>query len=137
MRVTCMTRFFLAVFSVTLALGAGAEVGKPLAQQTSRAAGVTVRAQPIDVTPASAAWSFEIALDTHSVELSDDLVRTVTLRAGGKSLLPKTWEGDPPGGHHRRGILRFDPIRPAPEALELRIQRPGEKAPRVFGWRLK
>ena len=46
-------------------------------------------------------------------------------------------DGDPPGGHHRKGVLRFAPIAPVPDAVELRLQRPGESAPRSFTWTLK
>ena len=47
------------------------------------------------------------------------------------------WQGDPPGGHHRRGVLRFKALAPAPAALELRLQRAGEPSPRVFRWQVK
>lgn len=137
MRRTSLTLFSIAATALALVVSAGTASAAPLAPQTSRDGGVTVKVKPNDVSPASASWTFEIVFDTHSQELSDDLARTVTLHAGGKQALPTAWQGDPPGGHHRKGTLRFEPIKPVPESIELRMQRPGEKAPRSFRWRLK
>jgi len=39
-----------------------------------------------------------------------------------------------PGGHHRKGMLRFKPTTASPASVELRLQRPAESAPRVFRW---
>jgi hypothetical protein len=50
---------------------------------------------------------------------------------------PAGWKGDPPGGHHRKGTLEFALVAPRPGAVELRVQRPGEQAPRVFRWRVQ
>lgn len=44
------------------------------------------------------------------------------------------WLGDPPGGHHRKGVLRFNAVEPQAREFELRIMRPGESAARVFRW---
>lgn len=131
---------FFSIAALVLALGAGTggiASAKPLAQQRSSDQGVTIKVKPVDVAPTAAAWSFELVLDTHSGDLSDDLARSVTLHGGGKQALPTAWQGDAPGGHHRKGILRFEPIHPVPESIELRMQRPGEKGPRSFRWRLK
>ena len=99
---------------------------------------VVLSAKPVDVAPGAKSWTFEVVLETHSVELTDDLPRTATLAgASGGTQSASAWEGDPPGGHHRKGVLRFAPIAPQPDALVLRIQRPGESAPRSFRWTLK
>lgn len=47
------------------------------------------------------------------------------------------WDGAGPGGHHRKGLLRFPVIVPRPQAVELRITRAGEAQPRIFRWELK
>ena len=52
-------------------------------------------------------------------------------------LAPAVWEGDPPGGHHRKGVLKFDAVNPRPQDIELRITRAGEPKPRSFRWQLK
>lgn len=132
----------ILVLALATAVAAGAASrtvsAAELAPQTSSDRGVTVRAKPVDVAPAAKSWTFEIVLSTHSTELSDDLQRTATLAGpGGAAHGAAAWDGDPPGGHHRKGVLRFAPITPQPDVLELRIQRPAESAPRTFRWTLK
>jgi hypothetical protein len=137
MRRPGLTHFIALGAALGIAAHFGAASARELAQQTSRDRGVTVQAKPIDLSPAAKTWTFEIVLDTHSQDISDDLARVATLAGGGTQHAPTGWEGDPPGGHHRKGVLRFAPITPRPEAVELRIHRPGENAPRSFRWTLK
>lgn len=116
----------------------GAVSAAELETRSSSAAGVTVKVTPKDVTPGSATWSFAVVLETHSRDLSDDLVKdSVLVDARGTRYAPIAWEGAPPGGHHRQGVLRFKALGPAPGAFELQIRRPGESAARVFRWNLK
>ena len=100
--------------------------------------GVTVAVTPQNLSGGAKTWDFKIVLDTHSADLNDDPMKSAVLLdgAGGKRA-PLAWDGAPPGGHHREGVLRFQPITPAPPAVELQLQRPGESAPRVFRWDLK
>lgn len=124
-----------AVAALALAGAAGAAEPE---SRTSSAAGVTVKVTPKDVAPGSATWVFAVVLDTHSGELGDDLVKSSSLLdARGARHAPLAWEGAPPGGHHREGVLRFKGLGPAPGAFELQIRRPGEGAARVFRWNLK
>ena len=83
-------------------------------------------------------WEFAIVFDTHSQDLSDDLVKSSLMLdgAGGKQL-PIAWDGGAAGGHHREGVLRFNPLSPRPQFVELQITRTGEGAPRSFRWQLK
>jgi len=84
------------------------------------------------------AWDFYLLFETHVQEITDDLVKNSALIADGAApVAPFEWKGDPPGGHHRRGVLRFKPPSPAPRTVELRIQRPGEAGPRVYRWELR
>ena len=116
----------------------GAAAAAELETRTSSAAGVTVKVTPKDVAPGAATWAFAVVLDTHSKDLSDDLAKNaVLLDAQGGRHAPLAWEGAPPGGHHREGVLRFKGLGPAPGAFELQIRRPGESAPRSFRWTLK
>ena len=109
-----------------------------LASQSSESGGVTISVKPVDVSAGAAAWSFQVLLSTNGQDLGDDLARTAFIlnRAGKKNEPPTGWEGDAPGGRNRKGVLRFKPLAPLPAAIELRIQRAGEKAPRVFRWDL-
>jgi len=121
---------------VALLAAGGATAAADLPTRSSTQAGVTVKATPRTVS--GDAWEFEIVLDTHSQELKDDLVKGARLVVdGGASYAPAAWQGDPPGGHHRKGVLRFKPISPQPRAIELQVQRTGESAARSFRWRLR
>jgi hypothetical protein len=117
------------------ALVAGASAAQSLATQSAGGSGVTIKATPRALPGGS--WEFDVVFDTHSQDLRDDLMKTATLVADGRAHVPVGWKGDPPGGHHREGVLRFNAINPAPKAIELRIARPGEPKPRSFRWQLK
>ena len=62
-------------------------------------------------------WDFEVTLETHTQALSDDLAKSSVLIADGKQYMPLGWEGAPPGGHHRKGLLRFKAIAPQPRSM--------------------
>jgi len=109
-----------------------------LATQKSSERGVTVAATPQDLSSNAKTWDFKIVLDTHSGDLSDDLLKTAVLLDGtGTQHVPVAWDGAAPGGHHREGVLRFKAVSPQPQAIELRIARPGESGPRSFRWQLR
>jgi hypothetical protein len=121
-----------------LAAAAALAAGAPLAAQKSAERGVTVAVTPKNVGSDAREWEFAVALDTHTQELSDDFAKSaVLIDAKGERHAPVAWKGAPPGGHHRAGTLSFAPISPVPQSIELRIQRPGEPAPRSFRWELR
>lgn len=124
----------LCLSTVLLVTGAS-RAADNLPPQSTSASGVTVQATPRAL--AGGSWEFNIAFDTHTQALKDDLMKAAVLVADGKTHTPVGWKGDPPGGHHRKGVLRFNTIAPGAEALELRIARPGESKPRSFRWKLK
>lgn len=123
---------FLAVLAPFVAHGAD------LSPRTSNAAGVSVSVTPKLVAADAPAWEFGIALNTHSQDLSDDLVKSsVLIDSKGGRHAPVAWEGSPPGGHHRSGVLRFKGLGAQADAIELQIRRPNEAAPRSFRWKLR
>ena len=131
-----MFRSLLLATSLLFALqpAAAAELGA----RSSSASGVTVKVTPKDVSPQAAVWTFAVVLDTHSQELQDDLAKAATLLdARGGRHAPLAWDGAPPGGHHREGLLRFKGLGAQDDALELQIQRAGEQTPRVFRWKVR
>ena len=132
--ITCLLLHFI---SAAMLFGPTA-FAADLTSQSSESGGVTIAVKLVDVSTGAATWSFQVSLSTHGQDLSDDLVRTAFIlnRAGKKNEPPTGWEGDAPGGRFRKGVLRFKALAPLPKAIELRIQRPGEKAPRVFRWDL-
>jgi hypothetical protein len=94
---------------------------------------MSVAPQPL----AAATWSFEVTLESHTRSLNDDLAKSAVLIADGTSYPPLGWEGAAPGGHHRKGLLRFKAIVPQPPLIELQIRLAGDTAPRSFRWTLK
>lgn len=128
-------KFMLAafVFAAAVLPAAAAELGA----LKSADRGVTVVVTPHNLSNDAGSWDFKIVLDTHSADLSDDLTKSAVLIDGnGKRYMPLAWDGAGPGGHHREGVLRFKPVSPRPQSLELQIARSGEAAPRAFRWKL-
>lgn len=105
--------------------------------KTDEQSAVTVTVTPIDISPESAEWKFEVVMDTHSVELDQDMTKSaVLIDDQGKEYTPLKWDG-PTGGHHREGILIFNPISPLPQSLELKIKDIGGIPERLFIWSMQ
>lgn len=112
------------------------EQGSVLEEKIDEQGAVTVKVQPKEVSPSATPWEFEITLDTHSVELDDDLVaQSVLVDTQGNEYRPVSWEGDPPGGHHRKGILKF-PSLPQADVIQLKIHGIGGVEQRTYEWQL-
>lgn len=107
-----------------------------IAPKTSNERGIKVTAM-LQAVPADAkTWNFEVTLETHTQALSDDMARSATLIVDGKRYLTLDWAGVPPGGHHRKGVLRFQATGPQPRSMELQIRLTGDTSPRSFKWLL-
>ena len=127
-------RVLLFVAAVFFALNAAAQ----LATHKDSANGVTVAVTPGNLGADAKVWDFAVVLDTHSADLSDDLAKSaVLLDDRGNEFKALGWDGAAPGGHHRKGVLKFNPVAPRPLAIELRINRPGEGKARTFRWEIK
>lgn len=99
-------------------------------------ASITVTVTPIDISPQSKEWKFNIDMETHSVELDQDITKiSVLIDDQGKEYKPIAWEG-PVGGHHREGVLAFNQITPTPKSIELKISGIGDVI-RSFAWQLE
>lgn len=99
-------------------------------------ASVTVVVTPLDLSPQSTEWKFDIGMNTHLVELDQDMIKSVILVDDqGKEYKPLGWDG-PAGGHHREGILTFNPIMSTPKSIELKISDIGGVV-RTFSWQLE
>ncbi len=129
--ITWILSIAITVFAASVGMAAAT-----LPSQTSSQSSVTVKVTPRNL--AAGTWEFDVVFDTHSQELTDDLGKTAVLVSDGRtSHSPVKWQGDPPGGHHRKGVLEFKPVSPTPASIELQIKRNGETAPRLFRWKLK
>ena len=118
-----------------IAVSRAAELG--YAPQVSNEREIKVTATLQKNTSEAKTWDFEVVLETHTKALNDDLAKSSLLIADGKQYLPLGWEGAPPGGHHRKGKLRFKAIAPPPASVELQIRLAGDATPRSFKWLLK
>ena len=104
--------------------------------KTDDQASVTVIVTPSDLSLESNEWKFGVVMDTHSVELDQDMSSVAVLvDDGGKEYKSLRWEGSQPGGHHREGTLVFNPITPYPQNLKLKIEDIGS-VQRLFLWTL-
>ena len=130
-------------FSVSLIVGlaltaATALAAAQLERITSSAGGVMVAVQPVDLAPDAKTWDFKVSLNTHVHPLEQDLAKvSVLVEPNGARHAPVAWQGDPPGGHHRKGVLRFAPVSGNPAYVELQIKGVATPEARTFRWQLR
>ncbi len=109
----------------------GTDTTSGLQAQEISAGEVEVRIEPVRIDDAGAV--FNVALDTHSEDLSADLT-LATLTVDGSAWAVDAWSGDGPGGHHREGELSFEPGGPATGTAILTV--PGLPEPVNVNWDL-
>ena len=92
----------------------------------------------IDVTPLALdgdIWEFEVALNTHSVDLGFDLTEMGVLRCDrGQEFEAVAWDGSGPGGHHRSGVLKFAAPDHPTSFVEVVIRDVAKVPERIFKW---
>lgn len=93
--------------------------GSGLTARTISAGGVEVTITPIRIDSTGAV--FEVAFDTHSGDLALDVAKASELQVDGTAWGEASWSGDSPGGHHRKGELRFPASGPAQGDVRLSI----------------
>jgi hypothetical protein len=123
------------------AQAAPAEPNQPaapgFATQSNGERAVSVDVTPINLGTGSATLDFEVAFNTHSVNLSFDPAAISVLRdSAGREYPAVAWEGSGPGGHHRSGVLRFPPPEQATKFIEVVIRGVAGVPERVFHWDL-
>jgi hypothetical protein len=113
-----------------------------LSELTDSQGAVTVIVNPLGLDNQDQQLEFEIALETHSVDLSMDLAETAILTTDtGLTIQASEWDGLR-GGHHVSGTLSFpasvdgNPILHGVPILTL-IIRNVDVPERVFAWDLK
>jgi hypothetical protein len=106
-----------------------------LPSRTNDQGGVRVVVAPRQQTVNATTWEFDVALDTHTKPLTNDLAAAFSLVDDqGRAIPAKSWTGDPPGGHHRKGVLQFSAPANNPAAFELRLKGVGGVDVRTFRW---
>jgi hypothetical protein len=108
----------------------------PLVTRKNVEGNVQVSVTPQGLAKAAGAWRFAVQLTTHVTPLAEDMMAVASLDANDAAEKPTAWEGDGPGGHHRKGVLVFKPIDPMPAAVTLHIRQVGGIADRTFTWTL-
>jgi len=118
-----------------IATSNAAELG--YAPQVSDERQIKITATMQSIAKEAKTWDFEVTLESHTHALSEILESSSVLIADGKQYMPLGWDGAPPGGHHRKGLLRFKATAPQPASVELQIRLIGDPSPRSFKWQLK
>jgi len=114
------------------------DISRQWETKTDDQEGVTIVVTPLDLSPQSAEWKFDVGINTHSVELDQDMTAVAVLTdEQGKEYKPVGWEGAPAGGHHREGVLTFSALKPMPRSVGLTIKDIGDIPERLFKWDLK
>ena len=105
--------------------------------QSNNKGRVTVNVRPLQLIPGQPA-KFEVRMNTHSVTLDYDLVTASTLRDDqGREYEPTHWDGSPPGGHHRKGVLEFPELNGDAGKITLVIRQVASVPERTFEWSVK
>ncbi len=98
---------------------------------------VRVDVRPVKLNPGEPA-RFKVTMSTHSVNLSQDMVVAAICRDDqGREYRPVSWQGSPPGGHHRQGILEFPALEGNPNGVTLVIKNIANVPERNFEWKLE
>ncbi len=97
---------------------------------------VWIKVKPIDFSFDSNV-RFDVAIDTHSGSLDFDLTKISLLKDDkGNEYEALDWEGSPPEGHHRSGILTFPKLKQDTTSIELIITDVYDVPERIFYWEL-
>ena len=112
---------------------AQAQDERPYETQVDETGPVTVTITPLELSADN--WDFEVTLQTHSVDLDMDILKSIVLRTNESTeIIPEAWDGDPPGGHHRMGIVQFTSASPVPSKFMLLVKDVGGVPLREFAW---
>jgi hypothetical protein len=125
---------FLATLTTLLGLASDASAYDT---KSNRENSVRVKVRPVKLAPGEPA-KFEVRMNTHSIDLSQDMVAVTICRDDqGREYLPVSWQGSPPGGHHRQGILEFPALEGNPDRVTLIIKNIANVPERTFEWKLE
>ncbi len=137
MKNTTNIRFEITAWLVALLfLGSAASAWAYEAKKSSENE-VSVQVTPKILSPNKPA-QLQIRFSTHSVELDQDLMVIAELHDDqGRKYKAVRWEGSPPGGHHRSGLLTFSALQATADEVTLIIRDVAGVAERNFNWRIE
>jgi len=105
--------------------------------QSSSENAVTVDVTPLNLADGGTSLDFDVAFNTHSVDLDFDPAAISVLRDDqGREYPAIDWDGAASGGHHRSGILRFKVPDYATTSVEVILKGVAGVPERVFYWSL-
>lgn len=105
--------------------------------KSSNLKNVRVTIVPAQLIPGQSV-TFKVQMSTHSVELNYDVVKLSTLKDDtGREYQALKWNGDPPVGHHRNGVLEFPAIFKGAKSITLYIKNIAGVPERIFEWKLE
>ncbi len=105
--------------------------------QSNNEKAVTVEVTPLNLPQGGTSLDFEVAFNTHSVELAFDPAKISVLRDDqGHEYPALAWKGGGPTGHHRSGTLRFKVFDHPTKFVEVVIRDVAGVPERVFRWNL-
>jgi hypothetical protein len=129
LKISHFVSLMIMLFLVTLAADASAYKTK-----SNKKNSVRVDVRPVQLLPGKPA-KFEIRMNTHSGDLSQDLIAVCLLKdSSGREYRPINWNGSPPGGHHRSGVLEFSELAEGAESITLVIREVANVPERAFNW---
>ena len=123
----------LAIAMILLLAKMAADAGA-YEMKSNKQNNVRVDVRPVQLLSGKPA-KFEIRMNTHSGDLSQDLIAVCTLiDNSGREYRARGWDGSPPGGHHRSGVLEFSEVAEGAESITLVIRGVANVPERVFNW---
>ncbi|UCD81513.1 MAG: hypothetical protein JSW26_08855 [Desulfobacterales bacterium] len=128
-KISALKVLVIAALALGLAIDAGAYEMK--SNNDNR---VRVDVQPVQLTPGQP-MKFEVRMNTHSADLGQDMAAVSTLKDNnGREYKATAWQGSPPGGHHRKGVLEFPNLTDNTESITLVIRDIDNVPERIFNW---
>lgn len=107
-----------------------------IAQQESDENNVVIVIKP-EVLRVYETPRFEIEFSTHSVNLDFEVSQISKIADDkGNEYKNSVWEGSPPGGHHRTGILTFNETLKESSGIQLIMQDDTGIGKRIFKWKI-
>lgn len=104
--------------------------------KTDDQSAVAITITPIDILSSSPEWKFDVAMNTHSIELKSPMISIVLVDDKGNEYKPIAWDG-PTEGHHMNGALIFDKIIPMSKSIVLKVKNSDNISGRLFKWNLE
>ncbi|MGQ9629077.1 MAG: hypothetical protein ACUVXI_02025 [bacterium] len=128
--------FLLVSFKTTSLTAVADDIKFDLPAKVNDENSLSIEVKPIDFG-FNKPVKFDVSINTHRGALDFDLTQISLLEDDkGNIYEPLGWEGSPPGGHHRLGVLRFPELREKTRFIKLTIKGVYNVPERAFKWEL-